>query len=73
MAARPATTRNLFWLIAYLRPISSAAMNAIAKRKPPLPSFQERLNVSGYATSVKIIGVIRMMVAAMLGLMPKIV
>jgi hypothetical protein len=48
-------------------------MNAIAKRKPPLPSFQERLNVSGYATSVKIIGVIRMMVAAMLGLMPKIV
>jgi hypothetical protein len=42
----------------------------MANKKPPLPSFQERINVSGYATSVYKIGEIMIKVAAMPELMP---
>ena len=66
----PATKRSLFLLSEYFSPTSSAPINAIAKRKPPLPSFQERIKVSGYATSVYKIGEIIIKVAAMLVLIP---
>ncbi len=69
----PATMRNLLLVREYLSPISSAAINAIANKKPPLPSFQERVNVSGYATRVYKIGEISIKVAAMFELMPNIV
>jgi hypothetical protein len=39
-------------------------MKTIAKRKPPRPSFHERLKVSGYATTVKRIGKIRIAITA---------
>jgi hypothetical protein len=42
----------------------------MANKNPPLPSFQERTNVSGYATSVYKIGEITTKVATMLELMP---
>ena len=64
--------RNLFLVREYFRPISSAAINAVANKKPPLPSFQERVNVSGYATRVYRIGEISIKVAAILELMPNI-
>jgi hypothetical protein len=71
-AAMPATMTNLLLVREYLSPISSAAIKAIANKKPPLPSFQERVNVSGYATRVYRIGEISIKVAAMLELMPNI-
>lgn len=66
----PVTKRSLFLLSEYFSPTSSAPINAIANRKPPLPSFQERIKVSGYATSVYKIGEISIKVAAMVELMP---
>jgi hypothetical protein len=69
-AAMPATIRSLFLVSEYFSPTSSAAIKAMANKKPPLPSFQERINVSGYATSVNKIGEISIRVAAILELMP---
>src|SRR5919112_3985933 len=69
-AAMPAAMRSLFLPSEYFSPTSSAAINAMANKNPPLPSFQERTNVSGYATSVYKIGEISTKVAAMLELMP---
>ena len=68
----PATKRSLFLLKEYFTPTSSAPINAIANRKPPLPSFQERTKVSGYTIRVNKIGEISIKVAAMLDLMPNI-
>lgn len=65
----PVAMRSLFLVSEYFSPTSSAAINAMANKKPPLPSFQERINVSGYATSVYKIGEISIKVAAMLELM----
>jgi hypothetical protein len=69
-AAMPATARSLFFAGEYFNPTSSAAINAIANKKPPLPSFQERINVLGYATSVYKIGEISIKMAAMLERLP---
>src|SRR3712207_8320987 len=62
----PAAMRSLFLPSEYFSPISSAAINAMANKKPPLPSFQESVNVLGYATSVYKIGEISIKMAAML-------
>src|SRR5215203_5099120 len=69
-AAMIATMRRLFLAIEYFSPTSSPTTNAMANKKRPLPSCQERINVSGYATSVYKIGEITIKVAAMLELMP---
>jgi hypothetical protein len=46
-------------------------MNAIAKRNPPRPWFQERLKVVGYATMAKTIGATRIRITAIFELKPK--
>ncbi len=55
-AAKGITARSLFFEIPSFRPTSSATMNANAKRNPPRPWFQLRLNVSGNATRANRIG-----------------
>jgi hypothetical protein len=42
----------------------------MANRKPPLPSFQDKIKVPGYAMSVYKIGEISIKVAAIVELMP---
>ncbi|TLX82487.1 MAG: hypothetical protein E6L00_03640 [Thaumarchaeota archaeon] len=46
----------IFFGITSFRPTSSAAINAIAKRNPPLPWFQLKLNESGKAAKANIVG-----------------
>jgi hypothetical protein len=55
-AASGITTRRYFFGTSSFRPKSSATINAIAKRNPPLPWFQLRLNVSGNTDRAKSIG-----------------
>ena len=72
-AAMPTTVKSLFLVSGCFSPTSSAAINTMANKKPPLPSFQERINVSGYTKSVNKIGETSIRVAAMLELMPNMV